>query len=203
MMGSVSPAATAAIARAALDAALASEGLMRAVTALPTCEEAVAAVLACAGMRAYTTHAEVNNGYAQRTAFICAIVAGDEVGECTVGNQQNERWAASETPEPNVNVGDLFPSMAGGVRTMLVRSKARAVASGNMSAAEVLAAPLDDDGVASVAFRTAVLGAWWEARLAQGHSPASARMLLNLATHPSVLSRLRSEHPDAPFFRGA
>lgn len=185
--------------RAALNKVLADDDLMEQVTALPTYAEAVTAVLARAGMRAYTCSTDTNPrfGTPDKAAYICAIVAGDEVGECTLGHQQIERWTTTQSPDDTTG---LFPTLLRGVRRRMVESKARLVASGNMSAVQILAEPLDDDRPEAVAFRTAVVGAWWQARLAQGHAPSSARMLLNLTCHPGLLSRLRSTTPDAPFF---
>lgn len=184
--------------RNALGEALNDGTLMTTIITLPTLPEATAALLVRVGVRTSMATAESlsDRGVREEAIFVGGVVAGDEMGATTLRQQTCELWI-SPPSTPSRVTGLAALTSGPGLRLGLVQSAARGVASGNMSATEILSDPDLDARPESVAFRTAMVGAWWEARLAEGHTPESARFLLGLTANPLLLSRLRAARDTA------
>lgn len=62
----------------------------------------------------------------------------------------------------------------------------------------LLAMPYADDFALDVAMRSMVLAAWWDARMAEGQTPESARFLLSLTANPAMSAAVSFDSDGTP-----
>lgn len=166
--------------KAAVRDALDDTATMQQVTSHDDLGDAVVALFTMLDVPAVKVAGTVlDAGYADRQTVVAAALPDGIVGQFTL----NEQW---------------LTSYAFGSRVSQVGTVARTIASGGARFPVVLAdAP--QDRPSDAAFRAAVIGAWWGARRAEGHSEESARLLLALAAHPAVLAMVRELDPTLPY----
>lgn len=176
---------------------LADRAVLAQIISTPTAVEATCDLLRRVGLHPCAVAGFTRTGYDVRPhTWVSALVGGDEMGQCTIGESA---WK----PETTIAVDEVLdgsrplPVLAR-TRARLAGQHAAAVINGNLSVTNVLSTP-PDDHPAAPAFLLSTVGAWWQARLAQGHCPDSARFLLGMIADPSLLAFLRAQDPEAPF----
>lgn len=179
---------------------LADRAVLSEVISAPTAVAATCDLLRRVGLHpcAVTGHTRTAYGVRANT-WVSALVVGDEMGQCTIEADMEREWK----PEATITLGEVLDGSLplSGIarkRARLAGQHAAAVVNGNLNVTEVLSTP-PNNHPAAPAFLLSTAGAWWQARLAQGHSAESARFLLGMIADPSLLAFLRAQDPEASF----
>jgi hypothetical protein len=167
--------------------------LMASVTGRDSYGDAVVAFFEALGIPVVAvTGPRFDVGYEERETFVTATLPDGVLGQFTI----DEGWTRAYPGEARVPADAIVVPQGG--RAARVGVAARAIAGGGQRFEKILSDPAADHP-SDAAFRASVIGAWWKARVAEGHSEESARFLLALMVHPSVLALLRERGLDEPY----
>lgn len=139
-------------------------------------------VLAALGISAHaSTYLQTDEYGVEEQFAVVVTVEGDDVGWGTISPGQESQWTLGQ---PH------------GIRYVNVRQCVGAAAL-NMVATRVV---LDIEGASAStrAIQRIVVRAWWKARLSEGHTPETARLMLSLIVPPDLLRTLTFPTDGAP-----
>jgi hypothetical protein len=154
--------------------------------------EAVEMVLSRAGMSSYIvaappyprTASDDEEDLPDETA-IGVVWNSDQIGEVGIPSRRSRTWLF-EREEPT-REGYWFGAT-------MVKNMVASIAQGALSMNATLSAPTSDHSLDGYWLTQALcLRAWWDTRMAEGHTEESAQFLLSLTAHPTVLACVRFE----------
>lgn len=168
------------------DECLVADGQVARVLACSTHVEAVRSVLDMAGVRTFTGFIRTSAIAAApvEATMIVAALSPTGMGSALSTAKAQQDWH----PRPD---RDDSPSGADQTRARLdgVARTVRALAAPKQYQ-RVLARPYNPNSQVERVARGLAVSAWWATRLAEGHTPATARLLLALTAHPALLGAL-------------
>lgn len=143
------------------------------------------------GVRAFTAD---DRGSDDGSTWVGVVLTPETIGIAYVTTKDEQDWAENLGPGPDLSRH----------RANLVARKVRPMrTTKRRSMADLLAMDHHHDIATAVAMQAMVLDAWWHTRLAAGYTPETARFLLSLTAHPTLVTALSFDADNTPTLQPA
>lgn len=158
------------------------------LVACGTLRETIEQVLAEVGVGLFAGAAGEETDISTDSVWLGVVLAPDVVGVTIIDSTAERDWSDNSGPGPDMAHH----------RAAIVAQTLRSLSTPDVAMSGLLATPYADDFALDVAFRSMVLAAWWDTRMAEGQTPESARFLLSLTAHPALAAAVSFDSDGTP-----